>query len=237
MAICPKCATEFSAEFGMSKCPNCQALVFVDLEGKPQVGEVEPPPVSPVTGVSEAVEPTGSEILPNDSGEVEIPVPEPPSVALSDEPLGQGPVGFPSLPEDRPEPVDAGPKMPEEEMLPIESLENSLTGSRKPGSVPELEEIADYGNAEISQGRDGYYRYTLKVSGVDSREIREAMHLVFCDHRLNWDVDEVWQKLEHGVMLLAGLSAVKTSVIVQGLKTLPLKISWEQHAITELEND
>ncbi|MCB0420321.1 MAG: hypothetical protein KDD61_04965 [Bdellovibrionales bacterium] len=101
-----------------------------------------------------------------------------------------------------------------------------------PAYAPEdMSEIADYGNSEISQGREGNLLFTVKIEGIDSKDIREELMAAMEDSRFLWDEKAILETAKNGCIKIEGVSAVKASVLIQRLRGMPLKISWEQNAI------
>jgi hypothetical protein len=97
--------------------------------------------------------------------------------------------------------------------------------------IEDLRSIADYGNSEESLAREGAYKFTLHVSGIDTAEIKQEVKYALGDSRFLWDIDALLATVKEGELTLVDVSAVKAALAVQRLKLLPVDIKWEQHAI------
>ena len=104
--------------------------------------------------------------------------------------------------------------------------------SSEPVSEPgDMREIAAFGNSEESLAREGAYRFDLTVMGIDSAEIKIEVKEALSDGRFLWDIEKMFAEMQDGVLQIKDLSAVKSALVVQRLKILPVDIKWEQHAI------
>jgi len=196
MATCPRDGTKIDHEYGMTTCPTCGSILFVDFNGEAQIEETP----------SEAGAAPQPEFVPNPSPE-EMADP----LGLMD--LGSDDSqGFESLPS---ETQDVEPSM----ATPTES--SDPLG------------LSDYANSEYSQAKDGPFLFRLEISGIDTKELREALREALSDRRFTWSGDEILHKrLKMGRLVLADLSPVKCSILVSRLKRLPVQIRWEQYAVT-----
>ncbi len=95
----------------------------------------------------------------------------------------------------------------------------------------DMREVATFGNSDASTAREGGYRFNLLIYGIDSVDIRNDVKDALTDGRFLWDLESLLSQIEQGVLKLNDLSAVKSALIVQRLKTLPVDIKWEQYAI------
>ena len=96
--------------------------------------------------------------------------------------------------------------------------------------------LAKFANSEISSAKDGPLLFRLFVSGIDSKEMRESIREVLEDTRFGWDTDQIFAKLERGVLKIENLSPVKASILVTRIKRLPVRIRWEQYAISQTDS-
>ena len=97
--------------------------------------------------------------------------------------------------------------------------------------------ISDYANSELSQGKNGAFVYNVSIQDIDSKEIREYLREAINDTRFNWDVSAIIAQIKDGELLLRNLSPVKASILINRIKRLPVKIRWEQYAITQAEQN
>lgn len=95
--------------------------------------------------------------------------------------------------------------------------------------------INEFANSELSQAKDGLLMYRVTVSGIDSKEIRESIREAIQDLRFAWDASQIMARISKGVLRLDQLAPVKASILVGRIKRLPVRIHWEQYAITQSE--
>ncbi|HRK06148.1 MAG TPA: hypothetical protein PLZ57_00135 [Pseudobdellovibrionaceae bacterium] len=97
--------------------------------------------------------------------------------------------------------------------------------------------VSGYAANELSQAKGGGLLFKLRISGIDSKELREEIRQALKDSRFGWSLSEVMgpDRLRGGVLVIPNLNAVKTSIIVNRIKHLPVEIRWEQYAITDVE--
>lgn len=93
------------------------------------------------------------------------------------------------------------------------------------------ESIEEFGNADNTAGLEGSLKYNVVIEGIDSFDIRQEIKEALTDKKFIWDIDSLLRSITEGRLEIRDLSAVKASVLVDRLKYLPIKISWEQHAI------
>lgn len=98
----------------------------------------------------------------------------------------------------------------------------------------DLSEVAEYGNSPESSGVEGTLRYDIRISGIDSPEVRNDFKEALIDARLIWDVEEILEGLENGSVEIKNVSAVKASIVVNRIKTMPISIEWTQKAIHQV---
>lgn len=97
--------------------------------------------------------------------------------------------------------------------------------------------VSGYAANELSQAKGGGLLFKLRISGIDSKELREEIRQALKDSRFGWSLSEVMgpDRLRGGVLVIPNLNAVKTSIIVNRIKHLPVEIRWEQYAITDVD--
>ena len=215
MSTCPNCGAVLNADFGMVTCASCNSVLFVDMDGLAHFSE--PPAASP--GSLEAAR------SPLPTLEEEYASPD------FDPPPADAPIASP-LPPD----LDFVPVSMEPE--PENYVEQSLAAPIDAEFTPSPEDplgLNGYANSELSQAKDGPLLFKLSVSGIDSKEMRESIREALGDPRFGWDAAEVMSRIKLGRLTIDALSPVKATVLVNRLKRMPVRIEWEQHAITQLE--
>ncbi len=210
MANCPKCQADLQQDSGFVLCPSCGHPSVISIEGN--------------------------------SSE-----PQEPSVRSVPQPPPQEPTAFqiPGHTEDDDEPAIASLDFANQEQKPEASnfglFGNEAPSHNEPGpQAPKGSDsinISDYANSEFSQGKNGAFVYNVSISDIDSKEIREFLREAINDTRFNWDSQTIISQIKKGELLLKNLSPVKASILINRIKRLPVKIRWEQYAITQADQD
>lgn len=97
--------------------------------------------------------------------------------------------------------------------------------------------LNEFANSEISQAKDGLLLFRIFISGIDSKEMRQSLREAIGDRRFAWNPDELVARVSKGSLVIDQLSPVKASVLINRMKRLPLKIRWEQYAITQMDGE
>ena len=103
-----------------------------------------------------------------------------------------------------------------------------------PGGNDSLD-ISSYANSEVSTAKDGPLVIKVLISGIDSKEIRQSIREAIEDSRFGWDAQKLMSRINKGQLTIAKLSPVKASILINRLKRLPIKVRWEQNAVTQME--
>lgn len=258
MPSCPFCQTEIPDDFGLIDCPNCQAALFVDMDGSVQASapavretnrSLEPEAPDEEFGATFAAQLVEESLEQEEAAHFEE----------TDE-LKESPVEFSSFEEMAGEEPPSPP--PEEAMQSAEAMQNfdgggealedfsmdelqnesfeaSPRGADAPLEVPPQVRPADSGmdisNMATAMDQEGVtegLRYDLEITGIDTADLRREVMESLMDKKLGWNVEELMARISAGSLTLKGLTAVKAHVVVQRLKTLPLEMRWDQHADT-----
>lgn len=253
--VCPKCSATLKDDYGMVPCPSCGSFVFVDMDGiahisRDEASEAEPA-FEPET-VAPLAEPPVVEDLPQDFstspeafGSLEVPSFEPPQ--LETPPLET--------------PMESEPDVYQEEEVPLSppqaeeaSAEFSMDGllgfddpSASAEGAPEAEMefgapgdplgINEYANSEISQAKDGLLTFKILISGIDSKEMRESLRSVLDDQRFGWNTSDLMSRISKGVLQIENVASVKAVILINRIKRMPVKVRWEQYAITNMDSN
>ncbi len=216
MANCPKCQAELLQDSGLVLCPSCGHPSVLDFNGNivESVATAQPTAPAPIAAVSTPTAPT---VAVNDGQEVsQIAVLELTQMEGKDPSSG-----FSLFQSDAPPPVEIS--------------QNDPFANLQPGT--ESLNISEYANSEFSQGKDGAFVYNVSISDIDSKEIREFLREAINDTRFNWDAQAIIAQIKKGELLLKNLSPVKASILINRIKRLPVKIRWDQYAITQAEQN
>lgn len=97
----------------------------------------------------------------------------------------------------------------------------------------DFSDLSEFGNSTLSQARDGVLTFDVKISGIDSSDLRIQLREALDDKRFLWSVDNVIRSIKAGCLEVSGLNPVKTVILINRIKNLPLHIQWRQNAITQ----
>jgi hypothetical protein len=243
----------------MVTCPSCGVLVFVDMDGIAQISiedaEVlaEPLPEDPAP-VSEASihgftfhsspdlapEPTPSEmveesVLPSAEYTVEPHIDDhtselssgvEPSVEPSVEPVLIGDHGN-----------ESSGELDMDALLGIVDPQSEQAEQAEPeyGAPGDPLGINEYANSELSQAKDGFLAFKILISGIDSKEMRESLRSALDDQRFGWNPNDLLSRISKGVLQIDNVASVKAVILINRIKRMPVKVRWEQYAITKME--
>lgn len=254
MPACPKDGAALEIDYGMVACPTCGVILFVDLDGNVHVGtgvepgieaDIAPGIASGPSASSSGAEPSGSASS-NGSNEFDFVYDEKTGALAVDQAGDDGFTAPPPLVEPLVEPL--GEHMGDEFAPQPELNMDQMLGYE---IAPEMQEpaanevvssredplgISGYANSEFSQAKDGPFLFRIWISGIDSKEIRASLREAITDSRFGWNPDEFMRQIVKGVLKIENVSPVKASIVVNRLKRLPLRIRWEQYAITQTES-
>lgn len=118
-----------------------------------------------------------------------------------------------------------------EEVSDAPEFEESREEASPQYGLEDMSEISDYGNSEVSQGREGAYQLTIVISGIDSKDLRDDLYAAIEDSRFLWDEQAIINSAKNGVVKIKGVSTIKAAILLQRLRGLPLEVRWEQNAI------
>ena len=226
MPQCPKCATDLNEDYGMATCPRCAAMLIIDMDGiahfggdappeneqdlsLPAVSDQEPEPeLKPEAGVELPLIQADSFDAPNESFE-----PFPDLNLASSAPVEE--VGY----------LDAGP-----------DIDHSAYSGSSFGPADDPLGLNEYANSELSLAKDGLLVFRILISGIDTKEIRTSLREAMQDARFNWDAARLLSGIKDGALRIDNVTPVKAMILVNRIKRLPLRIKWEQYAITQVEN-
>ncbi len=250
MATCPKCSASLKDDYGMVTCPSCGTLLLIDIDGNAFFGSENPPPApEPVL----AHDPASAD-SPAETHDFQIEEPAEPATDLpldwsaSEGPeAAEPPADFSDLKVEEEARVtqdlaSAAPPEPEQEF----NLDNFGYGTpdaaqdepaAQIGTPGDPLGIEGYANSEVSLGKDGLLLFSVIISGIDSKEIRESLREAMEDERFAWDPNAIMAKIHKGVLVIEKMTPVKATILVNRFKRYPVQIRWEQYAITQMDGD
>ena len=237
MATCPRDGAQLDVDYGMATCPQCGIVLFVDMDGEAQLGQ----DAEVVDSFEDDDHVSDFAIRAEDISTEDIA--GRPNMASAPEAVAfeESPITF-----DEPDlPVAAPPEVPIEPVpLSMEEYASGGALAGDPVTTPTYQggspgdplDIQRYADSEISQAKDGPLLVRILISGIDSKEIRESLREAITDSRFGWDVDAVMSQIAKGELRIENVSPVKASVAINRIKRLPLRIRWEQYAVTEAQS-
>ncbi len=207
MANCPKCQSEIPDDFGLVTCASCGNQVLINFDGQVTVNEKAdgPPAGMAIDPGSNVTSDTAVKRMMDRQHSVVGQLSEQLSVEIS-----QGP------------PAHLTGDL--QELSPIEPEVKRIVTS-------DMSDVADFANSPMSQAREGSLLFDIYITGVDTADIRQRVKEVLTDIRFVWDADAHFAKLRNGELRLKNISAIKSAIIIQRLRSVPVEVRWEQHAI------
>jgi hypothetical protein len=98
---------------------------------------------------------------------------------------------------------------------------------------PDLGDVANFGNSEMSGGREGPLRYNLFIEGIDTVDVREAFREAITDRKLMWDTDQILRSVRNGRVNIPNVAPTKAYILITRLRGMPVQVRWEQYAISQ----
>jgi hypothetical protein len=247
MAQCPKCFAPITDDFGLTECSACGAQLIVHIDGNVEFSGAGSDGSVPDAPLAEYAEDIGADESFTDEPVDSAPAYDEPyaedgfesAEAQNDEAAAEPDDLFAAAPEDEfsgdlngsaeaepEEPLAEYPDFDEPEPPPPNAAAYAA-----PNDSPDLSDIADFGNSAVSGAREGALRYNVKVTGIDTVDVRDAFREALTDRKFVWDTDQIVRSIRDGECLLKDVTATKAHVLITRLRTLPVEIEWEQYAI------
>lgn len=257
--ICPNCQKDAAITeqlYGaLYTCANCQAVYFINFEGKPEYGDVSSEILSdivadPKTQVGAEAPPSETPMAPVADFSIPFAASEESPPVDSDfsqsqqqaEPSAAQVESFGSLETIQETPVDAVPEAepaaaPAAEPEPVYDYSNpdfnpfeAPAAEEKPKQsfTDVAKEISEFGNAEVQLAG---LNYDLKVSGLDTQETVKLFREAIEDSKFGWDANEVMRTMKNGGIKFEKLSAVKAYILAKRLQFLDVEKEWKQNVL------
>lgn len=229
MPQCPNCGTNLKDEYGMSQCPSCRAFLFIDMDGIAHIERGDGAPAAskfdqlpPTFESQETAESEFSGFVPQAEPEpVSEPAPELVEDARQEFDISQPPA-FTDLPDPESQVKPKPPPVRHPKPTEFGSAEDPLS-------------LKEFANSEISAGKTGPLLFRILISGIDTKEIRQSIREALQDQRFAWDAEAIYAQISRGDLVIENVPPVKASIFVSRVKRLPVKIRWEQYAISQIE--
>jgi hypothetical protein len=91
--------------------------------------------------------------------------------------------------------------------------------------------ITQFANSEDSNLEEGEYLYDIKISRIDSKELRDELKAVLQDEKLKLNFHEYIRKIKDGKVTIANLNPIKAKRIIEQLQYLDLQLHWSQKRV------
>lgn len=115
---------------------------------------------------------------------------------------------------------------------PVSGGAEELTKTPPPVSKKDPLAIEEFDGSSESQLLDGPYYYQLKVTGLDTMDLKEQVIEALLDPRLSWNQSELVALIQKGEMVFGQLNPVVASIVVTSLSNIDVDISWTQTLYT-----
>jgi hypothetical protein len=244
MTNCPRCGTALKDEYGMSQCPGCGAFSFIDMDGiaviqdeARDVTQEHVPHPGGAAAPSDFNDPIEGLIEVNQVDDFQTFDPFP-SMHSTDIPANADTNASQEFASAEFESIDMAPgRRSEQESEDASSMNLAPDAEQRVpqafGPANDPLNLNDFANSEVSSAKDGPLLFRVLISGIDTKEIRESIREVLEDPRFAWDSNEIFSKVSKGHLAINDLSPVKASILVTRIKRLPVRVRWEQYAITQ----
>ena len=87
-------------------------------------------------------------------------------------------------------------------------------------------DVEDFGNQESTE--EGALQFELTLKGIDRGEVRAEVFKILADPRLYLSMRDLQAQIKNGILVISGLNAARTSLLVTRLQHLDLQIEWRQ---------
>ena len=248
-------------DYGMVNCPSCGIFVFVDMDGIAQISNEEPaPPQELESELAPSQDasvhgftfhsspdllslPTQEELAANvvmppdadshephfDDHTSELSSGAEPTIV----PLEMEPSAEPTLMGDHAH--ELGGELDMDALLGVVEPETEPLQEPEYGSPGDPLGLNEYANSELSQAKDGLLSFKILISGIDSKEMRESLRSALDDQRFGWNPNDLLARISKGVLQIDNVASVKAVILINRIKRMPVKVRWEQYAITKME--
>ncbi len=232
--ICPNCQIEAAISeqlYGaLYTCSSCQAVYFINFEGQPEFGNVSEEILTEM--VSEPAAATESapyeplqESPPETSGfeaSLEPLIDAVDMVTFDDRLDAQLDERFAAQSQ-----IDAPSQ--NTDSLPNLEIETNVNAKASGHSFSDVaKEISDFGNTEAQIAG---LNYDLKISGLDTQEVKRLFQEAIEDLKLGWDANVIMRNIKNGQIEFSKLNPVKAYILAKRLQFLDIEKHWQQNAM------
>lgn len=228
--ICPVCHADSAVtekNYGaLYTCPSCQAVYFINFDGQPEYGEMgeyapqetsmEVADPSPGTDLSEAFSQNsvsgGSDIsLATDFSSPTAAFENNIHLTNDHDLAGQ------MVPGDSIETVN-----------PFSNLNESSFAEPVSTFSEVAQNITDFGNQDVQIAG---LSYDLKISGLDTHELRELFKEAINDSRFGWESADLMRTIRNGEVEIIKLNPVQAYILAKRLQFVDIERKWIQNAL------
>jgi hypothetical protein len=235
--VCPNCQKDSpitEQNYGaLYTCPNCQAVYFINFEGQPEFGEITEEPLSDfVDPAEQARQESALDSLLDAASFNSAPV----DFSQSDLSVSSE---SPAEPAYENESFDGVSNFTDTEINPFENQASSEVLSSEQGLQNDNEplnsfanvaqEISNFGNAEVQLAG---LNYDLKISGLDTQELKRLFKEAIDDSQMGWDSEELFKRIKNGSVEIEKLNPVKAYILAKRLQFLDIEKQWKQNVMS-----
>lgn len=114
-----------------------------------------------------------------------------------------------------------------------EDFMDSMNAEPKPIDPKDPLGVTAFDQAESSQLSEGLYYYDVRISGLDSAELRESVIDALSDPRFDWLPEDIKRSITGGQLILRSLNPIKTVLAVIKMQSLDVEVEWNQKLYTD----
>lgn len=220
--ICPGCQTDSAVaekNYGaLYTCPSCQAVYFINFDGQPEYGEMTEQAPTDVTAETSDAAPSAphfENIEPGDSDQLQRDDFSVPAESVEN---------INNLTNDAVTSEDFGSVNPFANLSEQTSLESEASSDFNQAA----QSIADFGNQDVQIAG---LNYNLKISGLDTQELRELFKEAIDDSRFGWDASDLMRTVRNGEVEIIKLNPVQAYILAKRLQFVDVERRWIQNAM------
>lgn len=240
--ICPSCQKEQKVteqNYGaLFTCPTCQAVYFVNFDGRPEFGEmsaedmnIEPEPAQHTvlaaaerTQIHDAATTIGHSNYNQNTNiqPIETAGFEPQSEADVAEPFAAYDNSLMNSFQSQPEEDSPNPFQPTAKTTPSSPASSNVFADI-------AQEISDFGNADTQLSS---LNYDLHVSGIDTAETKNLFQEAIEDSKFAWDSVEIMKSIKNGKVVVRRITPVKAYLLAKRIQFLDIEKVWKQNVLS-----
>lgn len=229
MSECPSCHIQLEDDFGVVNCKGCGLALIIEMDGSVSIS-------------SDTEESSSANQLIDYNSNEDIETYDISDESSDDEmeqALEDSMVGYLDGEESEPYVEVSGPVVEgleeevieeniEEPYVETEETEESAGAGVDPG---DFSDVLAFANSEGDISGGGSLNYNLVIEGIDTSDVRLSLREAVSEPKYLWNTEEIMSGIESGKLTIKAISPVKAFMLINSLRGLPLRVSWEQHEI------